>query len=158
MHWWFGNKSQSQNEKHSSASSRRGRRFGRISRRMLSLVVLFFIYVTYFGTKIHFHGEWYSQSWEVDNCPDNNVNQYSWPLLTLSLVYTFEVTVLSLEDVEEESKVNSVEEQLKKPSDNVTEQPRKPHRQRKNIAIDLFNHSSMIWRSTCYENLVGLFN
>lgn len=56
----------------------------------------------------------------------------------LSLFYTFEVTVLSLEDLEEESKVNSVEEQPKKPSNNVTEQPRKPRRQRKNIAIDVF--------------------
>ncbi|KAH6763134.1 transmembrane protein [Perilla frutescens var. hirtella] len=54
MYWWFGNKSQSQNEKQLLAS-RRGRRFGRISRKMLSLAILFLIYFTYFGTKMHFH-------------------------------------------------------------------------------------------------------
>ncbi|KAK4479791.1 hypothetical protein RD792_015327 [Penstemon davidsonii] len=53
-------KSQDQSEQISRAS-RRGRRFGRISRQrllvwLLSLAVLFSIYLTYFGLKIHFHG------------------------------------------------------------------------------------------------------
>ncbi|KAG6407881.1 hypothetical protein SASPL_130881 [Salvia splendens] len=54
MHWWFGNKSQIQNEKHLLAS-RRGRKFGRISTKMLLLAVLFLIYFTYFGIKMHLY-------------------------------------------------------------------------------------------------------
>lgn len=60
---------------------------------------------------------------------------FSRPQLILYSVYTFEDTILSLEDVKEESKVNSVAEQPKKPSNNVTEPTRKPRRQRKNTVI-----------------------
>lgn len=58
MHWWFGNRLQIQNEKHLLAS-RRGRKFGRISTKMLLLAVLFLIYFVYFGVKMHLYGELY---------------------------------------------------------------------------------------------------
>lgn len=54
-------KSLDQSEQKSRAY-RRGRSFGRISRQgllfwLLSLGVLLFIYLAYFGLKMHFHGE-----------------------------------------------------------------------------------------------------
>lgn len=59
------NKSQDQCEKHFWAS-RRARRIGWISRHkltfwLLSLAVIFFIYLAYFGIKMHFHGGWHCQ-------------------------------------------------------------------------------------------------
>ncbi|KAL8550322.1 hypothetical protein ACS0TY_008952 [Phlomoides rotata] len=56
MHCWFRNKSQSQNEKRLLAS-RRARRLSLISTKLLSLAVavIFLVYSSYFGIKMHFH-------------------------------------------------------------------------------------------------------